>query len=161
VKVALVGTGYWGSIVRKYISSSDFFELVGIYNSKNIGDLFLNHSVEAVFVCTPADTHFEICKKSLENGKHVFCEKIIVKKMSEFDKLVGLSQRNDKELYTDYTYIYSPSIRFIQKNLKKKIGDINYIISEISQFGRFYKNENAYEIVGVHILAVLWFMYGT
>jgi len=34
--------------------------------------------VDAVFVCTPPETHFRIVMDSISHGKHVFCEKPLV-----------------------------------------------------------------------------------
>jgi predicted dehydrogenase len=157
MKAALVGYGYWGRIVESYIQSSSFFELEGIYNSQNIKEFSQNILIEAVFICTPVPTHFDLCKKFLIAGKHVFCEKVTVKKIEEFDILSDIAKKNGLVLYTDYTYIYSPGIRFIKNNLKE-IGVIKYITGKISQFGRFYDQENVFEIIGVHMLSLLIFL---
>lgn len=88
MKAALIGYGYWGKIIEKYICDSTYFDLAavcspeldnnGIY-TKDLEKLMYDPQLEAVFICTPVSTHFDICKKFLESGKHIFCEKPTVK----------------------------------------------------------------------------------
>ena len=46
----------------------------GVRISTDLND-FLTNDVDAIDVVTPTDTHFAICHKCLETGKHVFVEK--------------------------------------------------------------------------------------
>ena len=80
MKVALVGYGYWGKILRKYIDASPNFELTAITTKDDVisdpifttlDEILENESIEAVFVCTPIDSHYDICKACLQRGKHV------------------------------------------------------------------------------------------
>ena len=74
MKAALIGYGYWGKIIEKYICDSTYFDLAavcspeldnnGIY-TKDLEKLMYDPQLEAVFICTPVSTHFDICKKFL------------------------------------------------------------------------------------------------
>ncbi|MBS4931084.1 MAG: Gfo/Idh/MocA family oxidoreductase [Clostridiales bacterium] len=167
MKVALIGYGYWGKIIERYLEQSEF-ELKFIYNKnrkenpKEVDTLEIiwnDLEIRAVFICTPVDTHYILCKLALEHGKHVFCEKPTVKNLDEFNELYSLAYKNKKILYTDYIYMVSPSINYI-KNIYHEIGKILYIRGEISQFGNFYENDTVYEVLGVHLVSAISYITG-
>ncbi|MDR0526998.1 MAG: inositol 2-dehydrogenase [Spirochaetaceae bacterium] len=45
--------------------------------TKNPDDIFADKSIDAVFICSPTETHIEFIIKAAETGKHIFCEKPI------------------------------------------------------------------------------------
>ena len=169
MKAALIGYGYWGKILRRYIEDCDSFELVGIYsenyNSANgmqffdsFDEILYSDEIEVVFVCTPIGSHYEICKKLLENKKHVFCEKPTTKRLDELVTLTKIAKERNKILFTDYVYLMSRSINQMKKQMIM-LGQVCRIEGEISQFGNFYPDDTVYEIIGVHLLSVIAFLY--
>lgn len=168
MKAALIGYGYWGKIIRRYIEQNKNFELVRIctqedvaeekeFFTKDLQDILANQQIEAAFVCTPIATHFEICKSLIMSGKHVFCEKPTVRGGNALEELLRLSKDNHRILYTDYIYTESPSI-IMMKELLPQIGDISDIEGEISQFGNFYPQDTVFEVLGVHLFSVLAYL---
>lgn len=165
MKTALIGYGYWGKIIRRYIESDKSFQLVkicckeqmnredGVFTT-DIETIWNDNQIETVFVCTPVATHFEICRQGLLNGKNIFCEKPTVRISTEFEELVYLAEKQNKVLFTDYIYTVSPSI-LKMKELLPEIGNIIGIEGEISQFGNFYQQDTVFEVLGVHLFSVL------
>lgn len=167
MNVALIGYGYWGKIIEKYIRDKftlkkilvrNTTEQMGCCFTEDISDILSDSTIKAVFVCTPIDTHFDICKDLLLSGKHVFCEKPTVKTSEQLDELLEISYSKNIVLYTDYIYTNSPSINNIRL-LLNTIGNIEYICGEISQFGNFYKNDSVDYVLTVHLLSILPFIY--
>lgn len=167
MKAALIGYGYWGRIVERYIEGQGI-ELFYIYcleaieSEKKVDTLDViweDKTISAVFVCTPASTHFDICKAALQAGKHVFCEKPAVKTVSELCELQECARLVDKILYTDYIYTTSPSIRYIKENIDV-IGDIHAVNASIEQFGMFYPKDDVYEVLGVHLMSAVYYIAG-
>ncbi len=167
MKVALVGYGYWGKILRKYIDASPNFELTAITTKDDVisdpifttlDEILENESIEAVFVCTPIDSHYDICKACLQRGKHVFCEKPTVKTMQQFQSILKIAEKQSRIIHTDYIYTTSPSIKKIQQQLEI-IGEVCSVSGEISQFGNFYPNDSVDEILGVHLFSVLAYLF--
>src|SRR5438309_11578299 len=93
LKLGVIGYGYWGpNIVRNFSSQPDC-QLVAICdkNPKAVAQVLSRHpavhatsnpdevtsspKIDAVAIVTPVSTHYELAKKALENGKHVFVEK--------------------------------------------------------------------------------------
>ena len=105
IKAGVIGAGHLGSVHLKLLKESNFFELIGFFdtnknisndNSKflffdNIDDLI--NSIDAVFICTNTPNHYRIAKKCIENSKHVFIEKPITNDIDQAIDLVTLSNK--------------------------------------------------------------------
>ena len=52
----------------------------------------LLQSVDVVDIVTPTHTHFELAKKALQNGLHVFLEKPITTTVEQANELVSLAK---------------------------------------------------------------------
>lgn len=167
--VALLGYGYWGKIIEKYIRESKIINLKKIYvrNKQNYeGDIFTqdfdsimnDSSIQAVFICLPSSMHYDVCKMALKNNKHVFCEKPLVKHTQNHDELVEIAQSKQKVLFTDYIYTLSPSIQLIKDKLQL-LGNIYLIKGQLFQFGKFYSGDSIWENIGIHLISVIcdWF----
>lgn len=159
MKCALLGFGYWGKIIEKYIRQSDRFSLKYIYspslnNGVSIEKIIKDKDIECIFICTPITTHYELCKLAINNGKHVFCEKPLSNNAKEIHELRDISYKKNVCIYTDYIYTNSKSINYI-KNSLKEIGKIQYIKSQIKQFGKFYKEDNVYSVIGSHMISAI------
>jgi len=65
IKVALIGKGYWGSKIQKYLLEDERFCIKGVYDSQSClrREVFDNHSIEAVILATPNSTHTLLQKK--------------------------------------------------------------------------------------------------
>ncbi|WP_373166651.1 Gfo/Idh/MocA family protein [Agathobaculum sp. Marseille-P7918] len=167
--VALLGYGYWGQIIEKYIHKSPTMNLKKIYvrsMQKHEGDIFTDDlnsimhasEIEAVFICLPSSLHYDICKMALQSNKHVFCEKPLVKYNQNHQELVELAQNKQKVLFTDYIYTVSPSIQLIKERLHL-LGNICLIEGQLLQFGKFYQGDSIWENIGIHLVSVIctWF----
>ena len=89
IKVGVIGAGHLGKIHLNILSNSDF-NLIGFHdtdveNSEKLasekGYVFfkeidsLINLIDAVVIVSPTTTHFEIAKKCIKKGKHIFVEK--------------------------------------------------------------------------------------
>lgn len=69
-------------------------------------------NVDAVYIATPHETHYEYIKKALEHRKHVLCEKPMVLSGSEAKELFKLAKENNCVLMEAIKTAYCPG--FIQ-----------------------------------------------
>src|SRR5215469_15914103 len=92
IKIALAGAGYWGPNLARVANQSNRCELSAICdaNPANLSKLskqypaskphssfeeLLESDVDAIMIATPISTHYDLAKRALESGKHVFVEK--------------------------------------------------------------------------------------
>ncbi|MFB0501243.1 MAG: Gfo/Idh/MocA family protein, partial [Candidatus Bathyarchaeia archaeon] len=90
--------------------------------------------VEAVYVCTPPETHFQIVMDSINHAKHVFCEKPIattVKQGLAIKKRVEAKGKHSSKrlvLMPAHNFIFTPcfgqALQFIEKG---EIGTVQKI----------------------------------
>ncbi|MDR2572013.1 MAG: Gfo/Idh/MocA family oxidoreductase [Oscillospiraceae bacterium] len=99
----------------------DIYEL-GIYT--NDWDEFIN-KVDAVYIASPHNTHYEYIIASLNAGKHVLCEKPMVLVKSQAKNAFALAKEKNLVLIEAIKTAYSPG--FLQLLSIAKIGSIGKI----------------------------------
>ncbi|MFC4545230.1 inositol 2-dehydrogenase [Paenactinomyces guangxiensis] len=56
----------------------EWFQSSGVENiTKDYQDIINDPEIDAIFICSPTDTHTSIIKEAANSGKHIFCEKPI------------------------------------------------------------------------------------
>ena len=168
MKIALLGYGYWGKIVRGYIDNEDFFELVKIYDPRttleglftnNLEEILNDNTIGAVYIASPVDTHFELITRAIQHNKYVLCEKPIVGSPKEFEMLKKLLPYKNF-IETNYIYTDSFSIQKIKEKIEKmSISKIKYIEANIKQLGNFYSDADVYSVLGSHLLSVIFYLF--
>lgn len=159
--VAIVGFGYWGQIIKKYIVEK--WNLICI-NGINYADscsfesILSNEIIDTVFVCTPACTHYEIVKRLLNSGKNVFCEKPLSLNPAESIELIKIAHENGVVLFVDYIYCYCNSFKYFLTNYSTKLQELKKCKFSMFQMGKFYNDADCFQSLGVHFLALLGFL---
>jgi myo-inositol 2-dehydrogenase / D-chiro-inositol 1-dehydrogenase len=94
LKIAVIGTGFIGSVHARNIASHPGAELFAVSDANleaakrvsattgtkvatDVEDIFGNKQVNAVLIATPTNTHVEYLKRAAQVGKAVYCEKPI------------------------------------------------------------------------------------
>ena len=155
-KGILVGYGYWGQKIEKYALDAGFDQIV-IFQDKDLKKFEKNitdQDIDTVFICSPLSTHSDYLRISLENKKNIFCEKMLVSDYKLATTYYKRSETNGTVLFTDYTYLYSKAISEMV-DLIKKLGGARYIYADISQYGKFYDDADAFQTIGVHMASVI------
>ena len=107
IKAGVIGAGHLGKIHLHLLKSSNFYDLVGFYDSDRKNAEILNkekgyrffetideliENCEMVDIVTPTVFHHEIALKAIAKKKHVFIEKPITVTLEEADELLKLSK---------------------------------------------------------------------
>lgn len=136
VKVGVVGVGHLGSIHAKLLKEISHAELVGVYDidmerGNEISEKYkcksfksldeLIEKVEAVTCCVPTLSHFDVGKKILSSGKHLFLEKPIATKIKEAKTLKNIAERKKRVFQIGHIERFNPAIKAIKKLLKEPI----------------------------------------
>lgn len=150
INLALIGCGYWGSKLLKYLKAHQSFRVKHVCNSKTDMSKVWNN-VEAVVVATPIDTHYKIVKEALLRNKHVLSEKPLALKTKECVELKALSEKKGIVLLTEYTWTFSKALNKAQGI---DIGIIKAIEMDIKHLGRFLKWD-VYWLLASHMLSIL------
>ena len=132
IKVAVLGTGSLGqqhARVYAELAAAGQVELVGVHDSSpeaarkiaaRHGTRALNTAEElaaacdAVSIVTPTNTHFELAKSFLEQGKHVLVEKPMTDDTAEAAELVQLAQAGNCVLQVGHVERFNPVFNYLQ-----------------------------------------------
>lgn len=141
VRTGIVGTG---RMVPRFMSETKFVSGISVecaYNpvgnnveafaKKHDITVFTNSyeeflsNVDAVYIASPNETHYEYAKKALEAGKHVLSEKPLAFTKAESQELYGIAQKNNVVLMEAIKAAYCPGFQQLINAAKSgKIGDI-------------------------------------
>jgi predicted dehydrogenase len=67
-------------------------------------------AVEAVDIVTPTTTHFDLAKKAIERGKHVFIEKPVTETPAEAQTLIAWSKKFDVVVQVGHVERFNPAM---------------------------------------------------
>ena len=123
-QVAIIGTNIGAKHYKDFQKVSDRFNihtLCGLTRESVDNILMSNKETQASFnfnevlkikeidimdICLPPHLHFSACKKSLEAGKHVICEKPLASSLKEVDELEKICKETGKIIFPVFQYRY-------------------------------------------------------
>lgn len=83
--------------------------------------LLADENVDAVYVATTHNAHFDCVKQSLEAGKHVLCEKPLTVNAKQAEELVALASAKQRFLMEAVWIRFLPAIRALKKDLQEGV----------------------------------------
>ena len=172
--VAVVGHGYWGKNIARVFSQSPDFNLhticdardevrqrvAGLYPStQQIADLEdLDDDVEVVAIVTPTDSHYELAKACLENGKHVLLTKPFTRYLWQTEELLALADERNLTVFADYTFVFNPAVRKL-KEMLPRIGTPYFVLSQRLNLGLYQPDVNVVYDLMPHDLSILSYLF--
>lgn len=111
--------------------ASKFGKAKGYKNHKKLLD---NKDIDCVFISTPFSEHGHMAIDALDAGKHVYCEKTMVKGIEETKKVVNKVSSTGKIFQTGHQYHSSRLYNHVAEKIKK--GDIGEIAAISCQWNR-------------------------
>lgn len=178
INIGLIGLGYWGPNLARVLTQASGCEFTGccdlnpqrldkithLYRSvrafKDI-DSLLDSGVDAVAIATPIGTHYELARKALLQGKHVFVEKPLAHSSAKARELDSLAESLGLTLMTGHTFIYSPPVVEIKKLIESgSLGEINYLSFSRVNLGLYQKDVDVVWDLAVHDVSILLYWLG-
>jgi predicted dehydrogenase len=174
-RLAQVGIGQWGkNLLRNFSELSDvawlcdtdpqrLAEFGARYPSArasgDLDDVLDDESVEGVVIATPVPTHYELSKRALEAGKHVFVEKPPAMRGAEMEELCDLAEERNLVLMPGHLLLYHPGVVKLKELVDSgDLGDVLCVYGNRQNLGTIRLHENALWSLGVHDLSVLLYL---
>jgi hypothetical protein len=128
MKFALVGYGRWGKKVAKKLSSISSLNCVSSNRdlktlqqdlvedglsckAMDFCDVLIDDSIKNVAVAVPIDCLYEVAKKCLLAGKHVFLEKPGSSTHAKLSSLIEIAKSKKLVLFINYIYASDPAYK--------------------------------------------------
>ena len=177
-KIALIGCGYWGTIIAKTLISQKFKNII-IYDSnkknlltlkkkykklnivKNFKNILSDISIKNILIAVPPTKNFNLIKKSIYFKKNVFVEKPGVKSLIKLKILNKIAKENNTKLMFGYIYCYNSQILKIKEIVRKKIlGEILYISFQRQNLGPIRNDIDVDYDLSSHDLSIINKIFG-
>jgi predicted dehydrogenase len=174
IGVAVIGCGYWGPNVARNLDALPGSEVRVLcdLDPARLGPLGPRHPaartttdyrdaladprIDAVAICTPIATHFEIAQASLRAGRHALVEKPLTDSVRDAERLVLLAERKRRVLQVDHTIVYSPAVQRIRSILGAgELGELLYVDCVRINPGLFQSDVNVLWDLAPHDLSVV------
>lgn len=175
--IAIIGLGYWGTIVTNTLISMGEFKRIYIYDSdfekiriikkkfKNkviktdINEIKKNRKIKNIFLATPPKQNFYLLKSLVKAKKNILIEKPGMTNIKHFDLINDELKKDKIKLSFGYIYIYNDYIRYLKKIIKsKKLGKIKYINFQRQNFGPIRNKVSAAFDLATHDLSILYYL---
>src|SRR6185295_16253380 len=174
IKLGVIGYGYWGpNIVRNFSGHQDCKVVAvcdknsvalarvlgrhpGVRVTTEVDDIVTSSEIDAVAIVTPVWTHFELAKKALENGKHVFVEKPFTSNSAQAIELIDLASKRNLRIMVDHTFLFSGAVRKIRELVDNgTLGRLYYFDSTRVNLGLFQHDVSVVWDLAPHDLSVM------
>ena len=174
LNIGVIGYGYWGpNIVRNFngidsarvVSLCDLNDGVlgkakklypALSTTTDPSDVLSSKDIDAVAIITPVFTHFDLAKKALENGKHVFVEKPFTSTVAQAEELVELADKKNLKIMVDHTFLFTGAVRRIKEFVEEgSLGKLYYYDSMRVNLGLFQHDVNVVWDLAPHDFAIM------
>lgn len=137
VKIGIIGAGRIGKVHAKAASNLNGAKIIWLADpiapdleetaksmgiektSKNYKDILNDKEVDAIFICTPTDTHYTISMEALNFGKHVFCEKPVDLELGGVKDVKDLVAKTGKKYMVGFNRRFDHNFMAIKENIDK------------------------------------------
>jgi predicted dehydrogenase len=174
INIGLIGYGYWGPNLARNFSVNPEFKLTAICDFSadrleaagrfypqaelfaNVDDFYRDARLDAVAIATPVAYHFELARRALDSGHHVWIEKPMTETVLQGKALIDLAEQNQKVLLVDHTFVYTGAVRKIKELIEKgELGDLIYYDSTRVNLGLFQQDVNVIWDLAPHDISIL------
>ena len=179
IRFGVIGYGYWGPNIVRNICSLDSAKVVAICDrsvpaakrakqthpyihvTSDCEEVLTSPEIDAVAVITPVWTHYELAKKALLNGKHVFVEKPFTSTSEQAEELIELAEKKNLQIMVDHTFLFTGAVKKIHQLIDDStLGKLYYYDSTRVNLGLFQHDVNVLWDLAPHDLAIVDYLIG-
>jgi len=174
LRMGIIGYGYWGPNLVRNFSITEGITVKSVCDInpdavKKASKIYPNieattdynktltsPEIDAVAIATPVFTHYELAKKALENGKHVFVEKPFTSTVAQAEELIELADRKNLTIMVDHTFLFSGAVRKIKELINDNVlGNLYYFDSTRVNLGLFQHDINVIWDLAPHDFSIM------
>jgi len=174
IRIGVIGYGYWGPNIVRNLQGLDSTRAEMICDASpsaqararkahpsvkvvsDTNEVLRSADVDAVAIITPVWTHYELAKKALENGKHVFIEKPFTSNSAQAQELIELAAGKNLTIMVDHTFLFTGAVRKIRELTQSgALGDLYYYDSLRVNLGLFQHDVSVIWDLAPHDLAIM------
>lgn len=180
VRVSLIGVGHWGANYLRILQQMEGVEVAlvcdletdrllkiqrhypAVKTVSEVTSVFDDRSTDAVIVATPAATHYELAKRSIEAGKHTLVEKPLALVVGEAGELVQMAGDSKRVLMVGHTFLYNPAVRRMKQFIDQgALGKIYYLQASRTHLGLIRNDVSAVWDLAPHDVSIFSYLLGT
>src|SRR5688500_171601 len=177
IRVGVIGYGYWGPHVVRNLYSLDGCQVAGVCDrsaaalprarrtypdlavSDNASELIAPPKNDAIAVVTPVNSHFDLAKAALQNGKHVFVEKPFTASTAQAEELIELAERRKLKIMVDHTFLFTGAVKKMRQLVDEGVlGELFYYDSTRVNLGLFQHDVSVIWDLAPHDLSIMDFL---
>jgi predicted dehydrogenase len=174
LNIGVIGYGYWGPNLVRNISSIDKASLVSVCDlnpdslkkvsriypdievTTDCNQIISSPKIDAIAIATPVFTHYELARKALENGKHVFVEKPFTSSVAQAEELIELADRKNLTIMVDHTFLFTGAVQKIKELINEDVlGNLYYFDSTRVNLGLFQHDINVIWDLAPHDFSIM------
>ena len=172
---ALIGYGYWGPNVARNIYKNKHINLRYICDlkqeridlakdlyandvlyTKNYDEILNDKNIDAVCLAVETSSHFELGKRVINAGKHLYIEKPFTDNVVQAKELKELANKKNVVVHVDHIMIYHPAMIKVKEIIDSgELGDIIYIDCSRMNLGKVKNDVSAMWDLSVHDLSII------
>jgi len=151
INIAVIGAGYWGKkVINEYLQLAKSNLKVNLSMicdlqdqnlrycneefripeklTRNYGEVLGSNDVDAVHICTPNETHYQICREALISDKHVLLEKPMTLRLKHANELINIAESRVLCLQVGHIFRFNNALKIMQELIAHHfLGDLYYL----------------------------------
>jgi len=175
IRVAVIGTGYWGkNLVRVFADLGVLAAVCDVNREiaeslaaahgaelRPLEDILADASIDAVAIAAPAAKHAELARIALTAGKHVFVEKPLALDVVDAEPLIALAREKRRTLMVGHLLQYHPGFRHFKHMIDEgTIGQTQYFYSNRLNLGKIRREEDILWSFAPHDISMILALTG-
>ncbi|EPB8165301.1 Gfo/Idh/MocA family protein [Clostridium perfringens] len=110
-------------------------------------EIIKDEDIDVVYIATPHSNHYEYIIKSLNNNKHVLCEKAITVNERELEEALKIAREKNLVLEEAMTLFHMPLYeKVIKKISKEDLGKVNMVQVSFGSFKEYDENNRFFNL---------------
>ena len=110
-------------------------------------EIIKDKDIDVVYIATPHSNHYEYIIKSLNNNKHVLCEKAITVNERELEEALKIAREKNLLLEEAMTLFHMPLYEKVIKKINKEdLGKVNMVQVSFGSFKEYDENNRFFNL---------------